>query len=148
MKILGAVDPNGAVAFVSRGYGGRADDDDVTEASGFLELLEELDVILADRGFLVEHECNNRHAKLLRPPFSWKGQKHFTQQDSELTSGIARFRIIVERAFARIQQWAYLQKEIKLTSTDIADIAFRVVAQLTNYCPSLLKTEIKEQYFK
>ena len=59
---------------------------------------------------------------------------------------VARARIHVERAFARIQQYGRLQREIKLSSKDIAGRTFRV-SYLTNYMPSILASEVKCQYF-
>jgi hypothetical protein len=147
MKLLAATGPNGEFTFVSCGYGGRATDNDLTRCSGFLKLIEKGTVCLTDRGFTVKHEFNERGATLLHPPFSVRGVKHFTEQDAEHTSGIARVRIHIERAFARVGLFHWLEKEIKLSQQDIAGVAFRVACMLTNLFPSLLKSEVKEQFF-
>jgi hypothetical protein len=52
MKFLVAIAPHGEIIFVSRGYGGRATDAQITTSCGLLNLLEPGDVILADKGLL------------------------------------------------------------------------------------------------
>jgi hypothetical protein len=146
-EVLAATGPNGEFSFVSCGYGGRATDVDLTKDSGFLELIERGTVCLTDRGFTVKHEFNTRGSTLLHPPFSVRGVKHFTEQDAEHTSGIARVRIHIERAFARVGAFHWLGKEIKLCQQDVAGIAFRVACMLTNLAPSLLKSEVKDMFF-
>ena len=51
MKFLIGITPNGAISFLSKCWGGRATDKAITQKSGFLNLVEHGDVILADRGF-------------------------------------------------------------------------------------------------
>jgi hypothetical protein len=50
LKFLVAIAPHGEIIFVSRGYGGRATDAQITTSCGLLDLLEPGDVILADKG--------------------------------------------------------------------------------------------------
>ena len=54
IKFLIAISPQGAITFVSRGWGGRASDKCITESCGILEHLLPGDQVLADRGFNVE----------------------------------------------------------------------------------------------
>ena len=48
--------PCGAIAFLSKCWGGRATDKFITMKSGFLGLLEPGDVVLADRGFDIHED--------------------------------------------------------------------------------------------
>ena len=147
MKLLGAIGPNGEFTFLSSAYGGSSSDVEITRACGFLECVERADVILADKAFTVEHECNLKYARLMHPAFAFKGQKYFSAEHAAATSRIARARIHVERAFARLGMFHYLQKEVKLSQADIFGICVRVACGFTHYYPSLLKDEVGKQYF-
>ena len=68
-KGLMAITPQGTVSFISDTYGGRTSDKYITENSGFLDLIGPDDVVMADRGFLVEDSINCRGVKLNRPAF-------------------------------------------------------------------------------
>ena len=59
--------PNGAAVFVSRAFGGRTSDKIITQRSGFLELLEHGDLVLADWGFFISDEFASRGAELAIP---------------------------------------------------------------------------------
>ena len=44
----------GAFSYISDAFGGRISDPEIIGASGWLETIEELDRILADKGFLID----------------------------------------------------------------------------------------------
>ena len=48
-KFLGAITPIGGFAFTSDVYGGRITDTKLTEVCGFLDLIEHMDAVVADR---------------------------------------------------------------------------------------------------
>eukprot|EP00795_Rhopilema_esculentum_P011717 gene11717-85_t len=61
-------------------FGGRVSDKVITQRSGFLDLLEYNDHVLADRGFLVADDVANHNATLVIPAFT-KGKDQLSQQD-------------------------------------------------------------------
>jgi len=54
VKYLIGITPQGSIAFISQGWGGRTSDVHLTEKSGLLEKLLPGDVILADSGFTIQ----------------------------------------------------------------------------------------------
>ena len=68
LKVLIAIAPNGLISFVSKEYCGRASDKAITEDSGFYNLLEPNDMIMADKGFQITEELEARQVTLLIPP--------------------------------------------------------------------------------
>ena len=54
VKVLLSVTPQGTIEFVSNGYCGRVSDQQIVIECGILELVDHLDLILADRGFPLE----------------------------------------------------------------------------------------------
>ncbi|XP_066603636.1 uncharacterized protein [Prorops nasuta] len=51
IKVLVGCTPNGYISIISKSYGGRTTDTQITNESGLLNLLEPGDMVLADKGF-------------------------------------------------------------------------------------------------
>ena len=102
-KFLVAIAPNGAILFVSDAYEGSISDKEKVRVSGFLDFLNPGDVVMADRGFLIKELLNERHVKLIIPPF-WRSRHRFTPQEEALTKDIAKHRIHVERSMERMKK--------------------------------------------
>ena len=60
MKCLIGFAPHGHATFVSPVYKGSASDKQIVEESGLLDLLEEGDSLLADKGFQIQDLCASR----------------------------------------------------------------------------------------
>jgi hypothetical protein len=70
VKFLIGCAPSGEVTFISPTFGGRTRDTEITVQSGFLDLIEVGDVILADKGFpRIEKDLNSAGGLLVMPPF-------------------------------------------------------------------------------
>ena len=67
-KILVACAPNSSITFLSSSYGGRASDKNITIDSGFLDKLDQHDLLQADKGFNIMDECASRMIHLQVPP--------------------------------------------------------------------------------
>ena len=59
VKFLIGITPQGSVAFISKGWGGRASDVHITENCGVLQKLLPGDIVLADRGFTVQEAAGS-----------------------------------------------------------------------------------------
>lgn len=81
MKYLIGITPAGAISFLSEGWGGRASDKRMTKESGFYDLVEFRDEIIADRGFLISDELAARGATLRVPAFT-KGKRQLSAHQS------------------------------------------------------------------
>ena len=101
LKFLVACSPCGAVTFVSKAYGGRTSDKVITQRSGFLDLINQGDLVLADRGFLIGEDLAARGATLVIPDFT-RGKKQLSAREVERSRKIARVRIHVQRLMERL----------------------------------------------
>lgn len=102
VKILIAITPNGALSFLSKCWGGRVSDKTITQESGFLQLLDPGDVVLADRGFTIADDVGLFGAKLEIPAFT-RGKKQLTQWEVEYSARLAKVRIHIERVIGHLK---------------------------------------------
>ena len=100
VKVLVGITPRGAISFLSNSWGGRVSDVYITNESGFYNLIDPLDEIMADKGFTIENQLLLRHAKLVIPP-GVKGQHQMTPQEVAKTKVVANYRIHVRGACDR-----------------------------------------------
>ncbi|KAM7287119.1 uncharacterized protein ISCGN_030813 [Ixodes scapularis] len=139
LKYLVAVNPHGAVVFVSRACGGRVSDKELTIASGrFMDLLEAGDQVLADRGFLLHEEFFERNVQLITPSFT-KNRLQLTVQEVTNSRRISSSRIIVERSIGHFKKWKIMTGTVPHTLVNFYDEIIVVVAGLTNLSPTLVK---------
>lgn len=96
-KALVAITPNGAISYISSCYGGRASDIFIVRDSGFLNMIEPYDEIMADRGFKIREDLMMHMATLCIPP-SCASSMQLLPGDVRETSNIANVRIYVEQA--------------------------------------------------
>ena len=147
VKVLIGIVPQGSVAFVSEGWGGRASDKYITEHSGILNKLLPGDVVLADRGFDIAESVGVQQAKLHIPAFT-KGKSQLSALEIEETRNIANVRIHVERVIGLVRQkYTILQSTLpihfvtKRIGEDIPliDRMIRVCCALANVCNSVVQ---------
>ena len=92
LKGLMGMAPHGAVTFVSSLYTGSISDKEITRCCGLLDLLENNDPVMADKGFDIEDMLHEKKIKL-NITLRSKGQFSVTEN----TKSIAKLCIHVER---------------------------------------------------
>lgn len=137
-KFLVSITPSGMFNFVSETWGGRASDKHITTYSGFLDIIEPYDVILADRGFQIQREVTLQNAFLMVPP-SRRGVAQMTQGEVKKTKEIANHRIYIEQAIRRMKYFRILKYEIPITLCQHMDKIVKVVCGICNFLPTLPK---------
>jgi len=138
LKGLVAVAPNAVITYVSELYPGSTSDKAIMQHCGIIDQLEVGDMILADKGFLIS-DILPTGVSVNIPPFLNTSQ--FSREQCILTRNIARARIHVERANARIKRFRILDF-IPHNYRDISSKIFQVCAALVNFQnPLLSETE-------
>ncbi|XP_037555473.1 uncharacterized protein LOC119432348 isoform X2 [Dermacentor silvarum] len=111
-KYLIGIAPQGAITFISKGWGGRTSDKLITESSGMLNHLLPGDTVLADRGFTIGDAVGIHRARLEVPAFT-RGKPQLSAWEVEKTRKIANVRIHVERVIG------LLRRKYKILSSTI-----------------------------
>ncbi|CAH1233133.1 Hypp605 [Branchiostoma lanceolatum] len=138
IKCLVSITPTGHFNFVSDTWGGRISDRDLTQRSGFLEILSRDDKVLADRGFPIEEDVAQQYAHLLIPPGK-RGSQQMTGEQVTKTKEIANRRIFVEQAIRRLKTFRILKYELPITMLHQVDEMIQVCAALCNLQKPLVK---------
>ena len=138
IKFLVAVAPSGEIMFVSQAYGGRATDTEITANSGFLELVEEGDIIMGDKGFpTIEQNINAAGGVLLMPPFK-SGERQFSVMQNREGYEIASVRVHVERAIERMKRFKILDF-LTVRQLNYIDRILVIISFLCNLQPDLIR---------
>ena len=126
IKFLISITPQGTVSFISLGYGGRCSDKFIVEDSGYIENRKEGDLVLADRGFLVNDLINLCNAELKTPAFKGK-RSQLSQLEVEESRTLSQVRIHVARVIGTLKQrFSVLSGPLhhEMLFTDEDDISF------------------------
>ena len=82
-KVFTGVAPNGALTYISKLYPGSISDKEFVQQSGFLKHFVPGDLILADKGFLIQDNVPKGVAVNI-PPFLEHGK--FSESEAKLTN--------------------------------------------------------------
>ncbi|XP_064467527.1 uncharacterized protein LOC135378425 [Ornithodoros turicata] len=133
LKWLVGIIPNGAVAFLSKPYGGRHSDSFITRDSGFLAHVLPGDVVLSDKGFpAIKTTFDDKGAVLVMPPFN-TGGRQLSVEDMETTFVIAQVRVHVERTIQRLKLFNILNNRVSLTLIPHMGKMMHICACLVNF---------------
>ena len=102
VKFLIGITPQGSVAFISKGWGGRASDVYITKNCGLLQKLLPGDMVLADGGFTVQDSAGLYCAEVCIPPFT-KGRKQLSKAEVDNARRLSRVRIHIERVIGLVR---------------------------------------------
>ena len=137
-KLLVGITPQGHISFLSQTWGGRTSDTHITRESGFLNLVEPLDIIMADRGFPIQSELLLRQASLEVPPGA-RGREQMSAADVKKTKKVANLRIHVERAINRIKWFRITSGTLPISLVPNIDDILTICAALCNLLDPLVK---------
>ncbi|XP_072027616.1 uncharacterized protein [Amphiura filiformis] len=148
IKFLIGITPQGTVSFISRCWGGRVSDKEITETSGLLNYLEAGDVIIADRGFTVSDYCRLAMCEIVIPPFT-RAKAQLTKKEVDWSRELSIVRIHVERVIGLVKQkYSILQGTLPLSMVGGIDMLgngdapidklVKVCCALTNLCPPIV----------
>ncbi|XP_068715316.1 uncharacterized protein [Montipora foliosa] len=131
IKALVGTTPSEYFSCLSDFWTGSTTDRRITQESGLVDLLEEGDAVMADRGFNIRDILTKKKVYLNLPPFSKKG-KQFSRAATKSTRQIACVRIHVERAIERLKDFKIFQANIPLTLVPLANHLMVVCGGLCN----------------
>ncbi|KAF4527106.1 hypothetical protein B566_EDAN013740 [Ephemera danica] len=142
-KGIVGIAPCGFITFVSDLAAGRTSDKKLTNLSGLYKLLEPGDLVLADRGFLIEDELKKLGVQLNIPPFL-RGRPRLPENEELQCRKIAKHRIHVERVISCIKNFRILKTTFPNSMHDKLNDVWKTCVLLCNFIdePLLLrKTE-------
>ncbi|XP_061165646.1 uncharacterized protein LOC133174549 [Saccostrea echinata] len=131
-KFLIGITPSGVISFVSEGWGGRVPDKQITIKSGLLDLLQENDSVMADKGFTIREALLERKCHLNIPPFMGSSAQFSTDHLFE-TQEIAELCIHVERSIGRVKKFHIFDRVLPLSLAPLATKLFKVACWLSNF---------------
>ncbi|XP_077491821.1 uncharacterized protein LOC144102415 [Amblyomma americanum] len=144
VKVLVAITPSGAISFVSRAWGGRVSDNELTLKS-VLNKVEEGDLFLVDRGFRCEEMFAARGAAILMPSLT----KQRTQvPGAEVTASrkLSSVRIHVERAIQRHKVFRVFQTVLPISFVKRAgDGDQATIDKILIVCSALVNLQTREE---
>jgi hypothetical protein len=111
---------------------GKMSDKQLTIESGLLELLEEGDSVMCDRGFLLEEEFKDIGVELNMPSFL-NGRNQLPLAEENESRQIATFRINIERVFRDVKTFRILKQVFPNTMFDKLNEIWKVCCFLVNF---------------
>lgn len=129
---------HGALTFVSSLYTGCMSDVEITKLSGLLNLLDQGDSIMADKGFVLNKVLEGTGISINTPPFLMS-QGQFTLQEVEETQAIAKLRIHIERHIRRVKEFHIFDGVIPLSMVGTINQIWTVANLLTLFRGPLVK---------
>ena len=138
-KLLVSLSPICHFNFLSKLYTGCISDKEIVQASGFLDLLQPGDFVMADKGFNIQDLLALHDVRLIAPPIMAKNK--VSACASTATRRVARARVHVERMIRKLKCYRILRGVIHLSLKGYITSIVNVCAALVNMQPSLIRCE-------
>ena len=136
-KLLVGITPTGVISFIPPLWTGSISDKEIVKQSGLVNLLEEGDAVMADKGFLIRDILAFKKVKLVSPTYC-RGPR-LTAKGTTHTRRVASLRTHVERNILKLKQFRILSGVIPLLLKPVLDGIVFVCAALTNICKRSIK---------
>ena len=136
-KLLVGITPTGVISFIPPLWTGSISDKEIVKQSGLVNLLEEGDAVMADKGFLIRDILAFKKVKLVSPAYC-RGPR-LTAKGTTHTGHVASLRTHVERNILKLKQFRILSGVIPLLLKPVLDRIVFVCAALTNLCKRSVK---------
>ena len=137
VKFLLGIAPSGQITYLSKLFVGSISDREIVKKSGFLDLIEWKDNVMADRGFNIRDLLLRKNAYLNIPAFS--DGKQLSARAVGKSRKIASVRIHVERAMERLKNFKIIQGVIPLQLKNSLNQIMLICAVLSNLQEPLVK---------
>lgn len=142
-KFMIGISCYGGITFVSEGFEGNKSDAEILQESGLMDLLEQGDAVMCDRGFNVAPELLKIGVTTVIPPF-YRG-KTLTAEESLYNSAISQARIYVEHAMGKIKEFRLVRFTIPLNMRGVMNDLVFVAAHLSNFSNRAIKPRTKKK---
>ena len=140
VKTLAGIAPGGGFTFISNTYPGSISDKEIVVKSVFLNpnLLEQCDIVMADRGFSIEDYLKPLGVSLEIPSFL-KGRDQCTIKETVKSQQIATERIHVERMMQCLKCYHIFDRVLPINMLGSLNQIISVYALLSNFQEPILK---------
>lgn len=145
LKVLIGISASGSIIYISEAFGGRTSDKMIIKDSGFLNMIEDGDFVMADRGFLIDELLAPLGASVAYPSFKKKNHQ-LEPLDAVNSKELSSLRIHVERVIGVLRQKFLILTDIVPISLlerwnndmQAIDQILVIAAGLVNLCPSVV----------
>lgn len=147
LKSLIVCDPRGSIMFTSTLYTGSISDQELFRQCKIKDLLKGLlqcgylkkgDGLMVDKGFLIEKDVKELDLNLNIPPFA-KSNLQMPVPDVEMTKKIAKHRVHVERAIAKVKKFKIVSGRIPNSMLGNINQIWFVVCMLSNFQQHIIR---------
>ncbi len=136
-KLLVGITPTGVISFIPPLWTGSVSDKEIVRNSGLVNILEEGDAVMADKGFLVRDLLVMKKVSLISPAYC-RGPR-LSSRGVTHTRRVASLRSHVERMILKLKQFRILSGVIPLTMKPMLDNIIFVCAALCNLAKRPIK---------